>query len=80
MKESEADSSEKIYFYFSKPNEIKVSTRECSKKEGCEFEVEALVDTNQVLYAGKNSGDTLKADPVFFDFKDKVTRKIRDEE
>lgn len=80
IEEPEADSSEKVFFYFSQPKEIKVNVKECSKKDGCNFEVEALSNTNQIIYAGKSSNDVIKGEAVFFEFEDKITRKIRDEE
>jgi len=37
------------------------------------------MDTEAVLYAGKSgTGGEAKGEVVFFDFKDKVTRKIAD--
>ena len=42
--------------------------------------MEALSNTDQIVYAGKNSNDVAKGEAVFFEFKDIITRKIRDEE
>jgi hypothetical protein len=43
-------------FFLNKPDSLRINVKQCKRKDGCDFEVEAMKDVEGVLYAGKSSG------------------------